>query len=405
MLPEDTTIHFHTHETAGIGIAAYQAALEGGADAIDLSMAPCSGGTCQPDIITMWHALRGTKFDLDVDIDKVRKAEDVFKQCMQSYFLPPEATKVEPIIPWSPMPGGALTANTQMLRDNGIMDKYPEIIRAMGEVVRCGGFGTSVTPVSQFYFQQALNNVMFGEWKKIAEPYGRMILGYFGKTPIFPDPEIVKLAKEQLGIEATEQTPIERNDADPTKGIEAARRTLKENNLDDSEENIFIVATCRDKGIKFLKGEAKPGIRKIKDPDPAQAKEIVDKKPSDYQVTVNSKKYALTVDDNKVTVDGKTYVVGIASTGKQAAMEAADDKLPAPSGNGESVPLLSKMPGQVITVLFSSGDHIEEGEAILIIEAMKMEIKITAPKTGVLREVNVKKGDQIGTGDTLAIIE
>ena len=199
LLPDGTFIHFHTHETAGISVQANLAALEAGADAIDLSLAPCSGGTCQPDILVMWHALRGTNYDLDIDIEKVRDAEEVFKECMADYFLPPEATAVEPMIPWSPMPGGALTANTQMLRDNGIMDKYPDMIKAMGDVVARGGFGTSVTPVSQFYFQQAFNNVMFGPWERIAEPYGQMVLGYFGKTPVPPDPEVVKIASNQLG--------------------------------------------------------------------------------------------------------------------------------------------------------------------------------------------------------------
>ena len=118
MLPEGTTIHFHTHETAGISVQAYIAALEAGADNIDLSLAPASGGTCQPDVLVMWHALRGSDYDLDMDIEKVREAEEVFKECMADYFLPPEATAVEPLIPWSPMPGGALTANTQMLRDS-----------------------------------------------------------------------------------------------------------------------------------------------------------------------------------------------------------------------------------------------------------------------------------------------
>ena len=127
---------------------------------------------------------------------------------MADYFLPPEAVAVEPMIPWSPMPGGALTANTQMLRDNGIMDKYPEMIKAMGEVVEKGGFGTSVTPVSQFYFQQAFNNVMFGTWERIAEPYGQMVLGYFGKTPVPPNAEVVKIASEQLGLEPTTQKPL-----------------------------------------------------------------------------------------------------------------------------------------------------------------------------------------------------
>ncbi|MGI9429386.1 MAG: hypothetical protein ACR2NM_12060, partial [Bythopirellula sp.] len=99
MLPAGTFIHFHTHETAGISVAANLAALDAGANAIDLSMAPCSGGTCQPDILVMWHALRGSKYSLDVDIDKIREAEEVFKECMSDYFLPPEATAVEPLIP------------------------------------------------------------------------------------------------------------------------------------------------------------------------------------------------------------------------------------------------------------------------------------------------------------------
>lgn len=129
-------------------------------------MAPVSGGTGQPDLITMWHALRGTEYDLGIDIKKVMKAEEVFKACMKDYFMPPEAKSVEPLMPFSPMPGGALTANTQMMRDNGILDKYNEVAAAMGEVIERGGYGTSVTPVSQFYFQQAFNNVMFGSWKK-----------------------------------------------------------------------------------------------------------------------------------------------------------------------------------------------------------------------------------------------
>jgi pyruvate carboxylase subunit B len=75
LLPEGTQLQYHTHETAGCGVLSYKAALDAGADVIDLSLAPVSGGTCQPDVIVMWHALRGTDYDLGVDIDKVREAE------------------------------------------------------------------------------------------------------------------------------------------------------------------------------------------------------------------------------------------------------------------------------------------------------------------------------------------
>ena len=304
MLPEGMHIHYHTHETAGTSIACYLAALDAGADAIDLSMAPVSGGTSQPDILAMWHALRGSDYDLDIDVDKIRETEEIFKECMSDYFVPPEATAVEPLIPWCPMPGGALTANTQMLRDNGIMAKYPAIIKAMGEVVEKGGFGTSVTPVSQFYFQQAFNNVMFGPWEKIAEPYGNMVLGYFGKTPVSPDPAIVKQAQEQLGKEPTTRVPLEMNDEDPRKGVEAARKILQAEGLAESDENLFIVACCKEKGVKFLNGEGELGVRKIeKDSESADT--------DHYQVTVNGRSHYVVLDEKQAIVDGKVYDVDL----------------------------------------------------------------------------------------------
>ena len=217
ILGDDILIQYHSHETAGTGLACYLAAIEGGAHRVDLSMAPVSGGTCQPDVATLWHALRGSDYELDCDIDALMKVEDHFKEALNDYFIPPEALHTEPMIPWSPMPGGALTANTQMLRDNNLMDKYSEMIKAMEEVVLKGGFGTSVTPVSQFYFQQAFNNVMFGPWQKIAEGYGKMVLGYFGKTPVAPDKKVVQIASEQLGLEPTKESVLSINDKNPKK--------------------------------------------------------------------------------------------------------------------------------------------------------------------------------------------
>ncbi|MDD3669407.1 MAG: biotin attachment protein, partial [Alphaproteobacteria bacterium] len=221
------TIVFHSHETAGVGLSGYLAAIEAGADMVDLSLAPVSGGTCQPDVATMWHALRGSDFELDCDIDKIMALESVFKDAMAKYFVPPESKQVEPMIPWSPMPGGALTANTQMLRDNNLMHRYPELILAMEEVVRKGGFGTSVTPVSQFYFQQAFNNVMEGPWKKIAEGYGKLVLGYFGKTSVAPDKKIVQIAAAQLGLKPTIEPVLKLNDKDPKKARAAYETALR----------------------------------------------------------------------------------------------------------------------------------------------------------------------------------
>ncbi|MEE3041140.1 MAG: biotin/lipoyl-containing protein [Candidatus Latescibacterota bacterium] len=392
MLPEGTFIHFHTHETAGISVQANMAALEAGADAIDLSLAPCSGGTCQPDVLVMWHALRGSDYDLDVDVDKVRDAEEVFKECMAEYFLPPEAIAVEPMIPWSPMPGGALTANTQMLRDNGIMDRYPEMIKAMGEVVERGGFGTSVTPVSQFYFQQAFNNVMMGPWQRIADDYGRMVLGYFGKTPVPPDPEVVKLAADQLEMEPTDRPPLELNDADPKKGVAAATQRLSDEELPISDENIFIVAACGDKGIAYLKGDAEMGVRKI---DPTAADQAVSSGGT-YSVRVDGTSYDVSVEGGRVNVGGRVFDVAVSDGTGVAEV---------PTDTGSLVDVVAHMPGKVIRIAAEPGAWVEAGDPVIVIEAMKMEVPVPAPSAGEVAQVHVAVGEQIPSGASLASLK
>jgi pyruvate carboxylase subunit B len=413
MLPEGTFIHYHTHETAGISVACYMAALEAGADAIDLSLAPVSGGTCQPDVLTMWHALRGSDYDLDVDPEKVREAEEVFKECMADYFLPPEATAVEPTLPWSPMPGGALTANTQMLRDHGIMDRYPDLIRAMREVVEKGGYGTSVTPVSQFYVQQAFNNVLFGPWEKIATDYGRMVLGYFGRTPVPPDPEVVRLAAEQLGLEPTDQSPVERNDADPTKGMAAARRRLEAEGLPVSDENIFITATCGDKGIAFLQGRGELGVRKIDKAAaapvaaaPAAAAPAAGGGPARYAVSVGGRSHTVVVDGDKVSVGDKVFEVSV-QTADVASVTAPPTAAPAAAprpAHAAGLPVRAHMPGRVVRIVAVPGSALSDGDTVVVIEAMKMEVPVPSPISGAVDKVFVAVGDQVTTGDVLATV-
>jgi pyruvate carboxylase subunit B len=396
LLPEGTRISYHTHDTAGTGVICYKAAIEAGADQIDLSLAPCSGGTCQPDVASMWHALRGSEYEIDLDIDKVMEAEEVFKDCMSDYFMPPEAKAVEPLIPWSPMPGGALTANTQMMRDNNIMDKYPEVIAAMGEVVRVGGFGTSVTPVSQFYFQQAFNNVMFGKWEKFAEGYGKMVLGYFGKTPVEPDPEVVKAASEKMGLPVFRDNPLDLNDNDPKKGVAAAKAKLEENNLETSEENIFIAASCGDKGIAFLKGEMKVnGVRKIEKKQTKDTQGSTSSKPNTLHVTVDGKKHTVTFEGDSAILNGKTYQVSV-SEGTGGGSPAAQ--------SGEGTSMVAPMPGVVIRVLKEAGDSVNADEPVIILEAMKMEMEVKAPVSGTLQNIDVKQGDQVTANQSLASI-
>ena len=291
LLPKDTMIQFHTHDTAGMGVACNLAAIEAGADMIDLAMAPVSGGTSQVDILTMWQRLRGTKYTLDIDEEKILEVEKLFIDKMEKYYLPPEANTVNPIIPFSPMPGGALTANTQMMRDNNSLKLFSKVIENMREVVAKGGYGTSVTPVSQFYFQQAFINTIEEKWSKISDNYGKMVLGYFGKTPTNPDPKIVQISSEQLKLKPTTEDIHDLNDDNPKIGINYHKKSLKEKNIEITDENIFISATCGSKGIDFLEGKGEMGIRYSK--DRKDKSEL-----TDYNVRVDGKEYGITIHDN-----------------------------------------------------------------------------------------------------------
>lgn len=407
LVGEDVKLVFHSHETAGTCVLAYRAALDAGVTQIDLSMAPVSGGTCQPDILTMWHALRGSEYDLGIDVNKIIKLEEVFKEALKDYFMPPEATKVEPLIPFFPMPGGALTANTQMLRDNKLMEKYPEVIAAMGEAVAKGGFGSSVTPVSQFYFQQAFNNVMFGPWKKIAEGYGKMVLGYFGKTPVTPDAEVMKLAAEQLKLEPTTRDPLDINDANPKKGIPAAKTALEAAGLPVTDENIFIASSCQDKGILFLKGEAKTGVRKgeaqaaAPAPQPKPAA-----KGSGYTVVVNGKTYGIKMESDGVAeVNGVPYSVSV-KAGVPKVSAAINNPMTATATNIETLhEVISPLPGLILRIMLNPGSTVAAGETVLVMESMKMETPINAPISGILASIPVKQGDQVQAGHVLAVIK
>ena len=391
LLGDDVHIRLHTHETAGVSVACYLAALEAGVSGIDLAASPVSGGTSQPDILTMLHAVKGKNYDLGgLEPEKILKYEEVLNECLKDYFLPPEATQVSPLIPFSPMPGGALTANTQMMRDNKILDKFPAVIKAMREVVRVGGFGTSVTPVSQFYFQQAFNNVMFGQWAKIAAGYGKMVLGYFGKTPVEPDANIVKIASEQLGLEPTKEAAIDIADRDESKKLSSIAKVLEENGIEKTDENLFIVAACDQKGLAFLKGEAKVMIRKNNSA-----------KDGKYLVSVNGNKYHVSVDGDEISVNGTTYSVDLEADKGTPVGKKPEPKKESKKAVGNENEVVASMSANVFKVQVAVGDKVIAGQSLIVLEAMKMEIPIESPRDGEVAEILTQKGATVSTGDVL----
>ena len=289
-----------------------------------------------------------------------------------------------------------------MVRDNKNLDKFPAVIKAMREVVEKGGFGTSVTPVSQFYFQQAFNNVMFGPWKKIAEGYGKMVLGYFGKTPVKPDEGVIKMAAEQLGLQPTTKHAVDIADTDESKSVAYAQKILREQGIEPSEENIFIALACKEKGIAFLKGEGKVMSRKKEDVAPAASHQSGISKNGKFDVKINGKIYSVEFAGQNVLVNGDRYDVSFdtSAPAKPQVQAAPESKASGTDDND----IKATLPSNVFKILIKEGDAVKAGQNVIVLEAMKMEINIESPRDGIIDKILIAQGDTVDADQVLAIL-
>ena len=229
----------------------------------------------------------------------------------------------------------------------------------------------------------------------MSEGYGKMILGYFGKTPVEPDAELVAIAAEQLGLQPTTRDPREINDEDPTKGLDVARKRLESEGLAVNDENLFIAAALKDKGIAFLKGEGEIGVRKVSKEAPAPTP-AASAATNAYQVTLSGKRYDVKLEGGNAIVNGRSYPYEVSSGGASPTSAAA-----APAANET---ITSEMPGKVLKVFVSAGESVSEGQALVLLEALKMEIEVNAPKDGTVAEVPVSAGQQVSPGDVLVAL-
>ena len=412
--PADTIIWFHTHDTGGFALNQNMAAIQAGADGIDLAKSPVSGGTSQPDILSLIHTMKGTDFTLDVDFDKLLEIEDIFEESMKDYFYPPESKMISPRVVLTPMPGGALTANTMMMRDTKTLHLYSQVIKEMAEVIQLGGFGTSVTPVSQFYFQQAYLNATMGKWKVINPNYGEMVLGYYGRTPLEPDPEVVQHASKQLNKPVFKGDPLDLLEP----GIPIATRILEENDLPTTEENIFIVASCEDKGLDFLLGKSKTSIRK-KEGNEDEVIKITASRTSNPAAEQST--FSVTTDNEEFNI-----VVGKGMLAQMTPVTPIQPTLPilgspVPSPQTDAIPepvqqsnqvdsssanvISAQIPGKIIRINIKPGDMVIDQQTLIIMEAMKMETEIKAPKAGKVIKIHVAVDDAVQTGEPLVSLE
>ena len=403
IMPPEMPLWMHTHDTASTAVSCYQAAIHGGADGVDVSVRPMASGTVQPDARSVAHALKGSGYTLDIDVERMGEIEHMLTDLMKDYEFNPTTTTADARVLGFPMPGGAIGPNVHMMVKAGILDKYSDVLEEFPVVVEAGGAWTSVTPGSQQYWLQAFNNVMYGRWEQIEAGYGKAVLGYFGRTPLKPDPEVVKKAAAQLELEPFDGDPLE---AAPVN-VEPAKEALREAGLPVTDENTFLVMACMvpgkkmelNEGMRLLRGEGKIDIPLKKKEEPAAAAPagaptngpmiITGPVTSHVKVREGGKTRNFTVTVEPITTGNGAPVV---DTAAPVATEG-DDVFSTFAGKVE-----------IVVILVKVGDRVDRGSVIAQIEAMKAKHDIKSPHAGTVSAVHVKIGDEIDSSTPVATI-
>jgi pyruvate carboxylase subunit B len=416
IMPPEMPLWLHTHDTASTAVACYMAGIEGGVDGVDLSVRPMASGTVQPDVRSLAHGLKGTGYSLEIDPKKMQPIEDMLNDLMKEYDFNPTTTTPDARVLGFPMPGGAIGPNVHMMVKAGILDKYNEVLNEFPVVVEAGGAWTSVTPGSQQYWLQAFNNVLYGRWKKIDAGYGKAVLGYFGKTPLPPDPKVVAEASKQLDLKVFEGDPLE---AAP-KNIEPAKKALEERNLPVTEKNIFLVLASMvpgknmelNEGIRLLTGKPKIDIPLKKKEEPkkeaaAPAAPAAAQVASSFTGPVTTRCTVMERDISRVfTVTVEPVVAASGNPGPAATAVATAAPPPQAAPAAAGTPVHSTFAGsvEVVGIAVKVGDKVTKGQMVAKVEAMKAEHEIKSPVDGTVSAVHVALGDEVDSSKPILTI-
>ena len=414
IMPPEMPLWMHTHDTASTAVSCYMAAIAGGADGVDVSVRPLASGTVQPDARAVAHALKGTGYSLDLDIGKMPEIESMLAELLTDYDFNPTTTTADARVLGFPMPGGAIGPNVHMMAKAGILDRYGEVLAEFPVVVEAGGAWTSVTPGSQQYWLQAFNNVLYGRWKKIDPGYGKAVLGYFGKTPLPPDPEVVKRASEELKLSVFEGDPLE---AAPNN-IGPARQALEERGLPVTDQNVFLVVASMvpgkkmdlNEGIRLLSGNPKIDVPLKKKETPAAREPATPQGPPMAAATpmpTGPIVTRCTVEENgtKRTFTITLEPAGAAASSPSGGTAALATTAPR-SATGQLTPVYSTFAGsvEIVDIKVKVGQTVTAGSVLAQVEAMKATHDIKSPCAGTVAEILAKVGDEIDSSKPIVTI-
>ncbi|WP_444930404.1 sodium-extruding oxaloacetate decarboxylase subunit alpha [Microbulbifer sp. SSSA002] len=395
----DIPIHMQCHATTGLSTATALKCIEAGIDNVDTAISSMSMTYGHSPTEALVAILEGTERDTGLDINLLEEIAAYFRDVRKKYAKFEGSLRgVDSRILVAQVPGGMLTNMENQLREQGAGDRLDEVLEEIPRVREDLGFIPLVTPTSQIVGTQAVLNVLTGErYKSISKETAAVLKGEYGATPAEVNQELqvrvldganpVTCRPADLLAPELDKLSLELQEK---AGEQDVALTDGEGQIDD----VLTYALFPQIGLKFLQNRGNPEAFEPVPTGNEGAAVKNDKGEEVYTVTVEGQSYTVTVADG-----GDLTSVAPLSGGAPAVAAGA---VSAPASGGE--PVNAPLAGNIFKVMVKPGDRVTEGQAVLVLEAMKMETVVSAPRAGSVTSVAVKEGDSVAVGDVLLSI-
>ncbi|WP_181295188.1 sodium-extruding oxaloacetate decarboxylase subunit alpha [Pseudomonas sp. Q2-TVG4-2] len=389
-------VHMQCHATAGLSTAAILKAVEAGIDNVDTAISSLSMTYGHSPTESVVAIFQGTERDTGLNLELLEEIAAYFREVRKKYAKFEGTLKgVDSRILVAQVPGGMLTNMEGQLKEQGALDKFDEVLAEIPRVREDLGFIPLVTPTSQIVGTQAVINVLTGErFKSITKETAGILKGEYGSAPapfnaelqrrVLDGADVITCRPADLLQPEMERLTAELKGLAQEKGIKLAK---------DEIDDVLTYALFPQIGLKFLENR---GNAAAFEPVPT-GKEPASREPGAtevYTVEVNGKSFVVQVNEGG-------DIAGLKPVGDSSGAVSAAASAPA-TGAGEPQP--APLAGNIFKVLVQPGQLVQEGDLVIILEAMKMETEIRAFKAGTVSGVNVKVGDAVSVGDSLLTI-
>ncbi|RUO26124.1 oxaloacetate decarboxylase subunit alpha [Aliidiomarina minuta] len=410
----DIPIAMQCHATTGLSTATYQKAIDAGIDMLDTSISSMSmtyGHSATETIVAM---VEGTERDTGLSLPLLEEIAAYFREVRKKYAQFEGSLKgVDARILLAQVPGGMLTNMEGQLKEQGALDKFDQVLQEIPDVRKDLGYIPLVTPTSQIVGTQAVLNVLTGErYKSISKETAAVLKGEYGATAAPVNEELQKRVLE--GAEPMTCRPADKLDDEMqrlSKELKAKSKEMDFKLADAEEDDVLTYALFPDVGLKFLKNRGNPDAFEPK-PGSEAASDAAPESDTKGQKVSSSESRKGGVERYDVSVDGKTFAVQVGPDGSLAASEKSNKPEPSesaseeePVADGDEFVVTAPLAGNMWKHKVKVGDKVEEGDILVILEAMKMETEVRAEKGGTVSRLIAKEGDSVQVGDELVAVK